>query len=60
MAALRGARPGERMHVVHDQERIVVRSERPQPLQVDGEDLGDVEEAVFESEPAAVTVLVPA
>ncbi len=60
MAALRGARPGERMHVVHDQERIVVRSGRPQPLQADGEDLGDVEEAVFESEPAAVTVLVPA
>jgi diacylglycerol kinase family enzyme len=60
MAALRGARPGDRMHVVHDQERIVVRSERPQPLQADGEDLGDVEEAVFESEPAAVTVLVPA
>jgi diacylglycerol kinase family enzyme len=59
-AALRGARPGSRMHVLHDQERIVVRCDRPLPLQADGEDLGDVTHAVFESEPAAVTVLVPA
>jgi hypothetical protein len=29
------------------------------PLQVDGEDLGDVEQATFEAEPNAVTVLVP-
>jgi diacylglycerol kinase family enzyme len=47
------------MHVLHDQQRIVVRCERPMPLQADGEDLGDVTEAVFESEPQAVTVLVP-
>ena len=30
------------------------------PLQADGEDLGDVEEAVFESEPGVVTALAPA
>jgi hypothetical protein len=30
----------------------------PLPLQVDGEDLGDVVEAVFESEREALTVLV--
>jgi diacylglycerol kinase family enzyme len=59
VAAVRGARPRGRMHVLHDQQRIVVRCERPMPLQADGEDLGDVTEAVFESEPQAVTVLVP-
>jgi len=59
-AAVRGARPRPGLLVLHDRERIVVRCRRPLPLQVDGEDLGDVEEAVFESEPAAVTALVPA
>jgi diacylglycerol kinase family enzyme len=43
----------------HDVDRIEIRSASPQPLQVDGEDLGDVQEAVFESEREAVTVLVP-
>jgi diacylglycerol kinase family enzyme len=37
----------------------VVRCDVPTPLQVDGEDLGDVESAVFEAEPHAVTALVP-
>jgi diacylglycerol kinase family enzyme len=32
--------------------------DEPMPLQVDGEDLGDVERAVFEAERDAVTVLV--
>lgn len=45
--------------VVHDAGRIVVRCHAPLPLQVDGEDLGDVELAVFESEPAAVRTFVP-
>jgi diacylglycerol kinase family enzyme len=58
-AALRGARPGRRTIVLHDRERIVVRCDRPLPLQADGEDLGDVEQAVFEFEPDAVTALVP-
>ena len=42
----------------HDLDRIVVRCDRPLPLQVDGEDAGDVSEAVYEAERDAVTVLV--
>jgi diacylglycerol kinase family enzyme len=42
----------------HDLDRIVVRCDEPLPLQVDGEDLGDVTEAVFEAERGAVEVLV--
>ena len=36
--------------VGHDLDRIEIRCDRPLPLQVDGEDLGDVERAVFEAE----------
>ena len=43
----------------HDVDRIEIRSEQPLPIQVDGEDLGDVAEAVFECERGAVSVLVP-
>jgi diacylglycerol kinase family enzyme len=43
----------------HDVARIGVRAERPLALQADGEDLGDVTEAEFESEPDAIAVLVP-
>ncbi|HXF97984.1 MAG TPA: diacylglycerol kinase family protein [Gaiellaceae bacterium] len=43
---------------LHDAERVEVVCDRPLPLQADGEDLGDVEEAVFEAERGAVTVLV--
>ena len=42
----------------HDADRLEVRCDRPLPLQVDGEDLGDVEHAVLEAERDAVTVLV--
>ncbi len=42
----------------HDVDSIVVRCDGPLPLQVDGEDLGDVVEAVYEAERDAVTVLV--
>jgi diacylglycerol kinase family enzyme len=42
----------------HDLDRVVVRCDRPLPLQADGEDLGDVREAVFESKRDAVSVLV--
>jgi len=45
--------------LLHDQDRIVVRCDAPTPLQADGEDLGDVTEAVFEAERDAVTVLAP-
>lgn len=43
---------------VHDADRLEIVCDRPLPLQADGEDLGDVEEAVFEAERDAVTVLV--
>ncbi len=43
----------------HDLDRIEIRCDRPRPLQADGEDLGDVVEAVFEAERGAVSVLVP-
>jgi diacylglycerol kinase family enzyme len=42
----------------HDLDRIHVRCDRPLPLQADGEDLGDVSEAVFEAERGSVLVLV--
>jgi diacylglycerol kinase family enzyme len=58
-AAARGARPSPGLAVLHDVERIVIRCDAPMPLQADGEDLGDVEQATFEAEPNAVTVLVP-
>jgi diacylglycerol kinase family enzyme len=41
-----------------DLDRIEVRCDRPLPLQADGEDLGDVEHAVFEAHRNAVAVLV--
>jgi len=44
---------------VHDADELVVRADRPMPLQVDGEDLGDVEEAHFAAERSALRVLVP-
>ena len=57
-ALLRGHPQAARFHVGHDLDRIEIRCDRPLPLQVDGEDLGDVEEAVFEAERGAVSVLV--
>jgi diacylglycerol kinase family enzyme len=50
------ARDGDLVYV-HDADRIEVVCDRPLPLQADGEDLGDVDVAVFEAERAAVTVL---
>jgi diacylglycerol kinase family enzyme len=43
----------------HDRDRIEIRCDRPLPLQADGEDLGDVTEAVFEAERGAAIVLAP-
>jgi diacylglycerol kinase family enzyme len=42
----------------HDLDRLEVRCDYPMPLHVDGEDLGDVESAVFEAERGAVSVFV--
>jgi len=41
----------------HDEDRFEIACDVPMPLQADGEDLGDVEEAVFEAERGAVAVL---
>ncbi|MHB8642409.1 MAG: diacylglycerol/lipid kinase family protein [Gaiellaceae bacterium] len=41
----------------HDLDRLEVTCDRPLPLQLDGEDLGDVEHVVFEAERDAVDVL---
>jgi diacylglycerol kinase family enzyme len=42
----------------HDLDRIEIRCDSPQPLQVDGEDLGDVDAAQFECERDVLRVLV--
>jgi diacylglycerol kinase family enzyme len=44
---------------VRDLDRLEIRCDLPLPLQVDGEDLGDVEEVVLEAERDAVEVFVP-
>jgi diacylglycerol kinase family enzyme len=56
----RGAKARRGLTVLHDIDRLVVRCDLPLPLQVDGEDLGDVQHAVFEAERGAATALVPA
>ena len=42
----------------HDLDRVEITCDSPMPLHADGEDLGDVEQAVFEAEREAVRVLV--
>jgi diacylglycerol kinase family enzyme len=42
----------------HDLDAFEVSCDEPTPLQVDGEDLGDVEHAVFRCERDAISVLV--
>jgi diacylglycerol kinase family enzyme len=42
----------------HDLDRIEVSCDFPLPLLADGEDLGDVEQVVFEAERGAVSILV--
>jgi diacylglycerol kinase family enzyme len=56
-AAVLGRRAGGVLYRT-DLDRIEIRCEQPLPLQVDGEDLGDVGHAVFECERDALTVLV--
>ena len=53
-----GRAQGERFLRGHDLDRIEVACDAPLPLHADGEDLGDVERAVFEAERDAVSVLV--
>ena len=57
--ALRGrgqAKAGDVLYA-HDVDRIEIVCDHPMPLQVDGEDLGDVTSALFEAERNAVVVL---
>ncbi|TML08982.1 MAG: hypothetical protein E6G38_06970 [Actinobacteria bacterium] len=54
-----GADRAEDVLYGHDLDRIDVRCDRPLPLQVDGEDLGDVDSVVFEAERDAVSILAP-
>jgi diacylglycerol kinase family enzyme len=51
-------RTGLPLVLVRDSDRIEVRCDSPMPLQLDGEDVGDVTEVVFEAERDAVSVLV--
>jgi diacylglycerol kinase family enzyme len=57
-ALLRGHPRAADVLLGHDLDRIEVVCDSPLPLHVDGEDLGDVEQAVFEAERGAVSVLV--
>ncbi|HEY5661008.1 MAG TPA: diacylglycerol kinase family protein [Gaiellaceae bacterium] len=55
--ALATGRPARNAFRGHDLDRIEVRCDTPLPLHADGEDLGDVTEAVFEAERRAVAVI---
>jgi diacylglycerol kinase family enzyme len=57
-ALVRGGGFGSRVHTGFDLDRIEARCDRPLPLQVDGEDLGDVDAAVFEARRDALLCLV--
>jgi diacylglycerol kinase family enzyme len=57
-AIVRGKGDDPRVVRGHDLDRIVVHCDHPLPLQSDGEDLGDVEEVVFEARRDAIAVLV--
>jgi diacylglycerol kinase family enzyme len=54
----RGADRAADLLYAHDVDRLAVHCERPLPLQVDGEDLGDVTEVLVEAERDALDVLV--
>jgi diacylglycerol kinase family enzyme len=54
----RGLEGARGVHTLHDADLVRVRCDEPMPLEADGEDLGDVTEAVFEAERDAVSVLV--
>jgi diacylglycerol kinase family enzyme len=55
---LSGRVGGDRFLRGHDLDRIEISCDFPLPLLADGEDLGDVEQAVFEAERGAVSILV--
>ena len=57
-SVLRGRAGDDRLLYAQDLDRIEIACDGPTPLKADGEDLGDVEHAVFEAERGAVAVLV--
>jgi diacylglycerol kinase family enzyme len=57
-ALLRGHPRAAEVLVGHDLDRIEIKCDAPLPLHADGEDLGDVEQAVFEADRLAISVLV--
>jgi diacylglycerol kinase family enzyme len=57
LARGRGQERDAQIVYLHDTDRIEAVCDEPMPLQVDGEDLGDVSEVVFEAERDAVLVL---
>jgi diacylglycerol kinase family enzyme len=59
VTAGRGQQRSPHVLYVHDADELRVVCDAPTPLQVDGEDLGDVTEAIFEAERNALQVLVP-
>jgi diacylglycerol kinase family enzyme len=48
----------DRALYLHDLDELEIECDAPAPLQVDGEDLGDVDAAHFEAERDALRVLV--
>lgn len=52
-----GRRRPRSVITLHDEDRIEARADLPLPLQADGEDLGDVTDAVFDVERGALRVL---
>jgi diacylglycerol kinase family enzyme len=55
----RGQERSRHLLYVHDADELRIVCDAPLPLQVDGEDLGDVDEAHFEAERDALQVLTP-
>jgi len=55
----RGQERSRHLLYVHDADELRIVCDAPLPLQVDGEDLGDVGEAHFEAERDALQVLTP-
>lgn len=57
LQALRGRPGGSGVLVGHDLDRVVIRCDHPMPLQLDGEDVGDVTEVEIVAERDALSVL---
>jgi diacylglycerol kinase family enzyme len=49
---------GRRVVRVHDAREMVLTADRPLPLQVDGDDLGDTDHVVLRAVPSALSVIV--